>query len=272
MLSMRPSIRGWSWMTVCFLRASFCRRACMYLNLPKSMIRQTGGCASAATSTRSMSRWRARSSACWIGRIPSCSPSALTTRTSLTRMPSLIRMSFDWMARAPSGSGAGSAGAAHGEGGGTAGDLGAELGHDALHRHRAHVLARPSAQARGAALGLPLPHDQHVGDLANLGVADAIAQLLVAVVELGADARGPQRREHLATVLAVLLADREHPRLHRAEPGGEHPREVLGEDRHEPLVGAEDHAVNHHRALGLAVGVDVLALHALGRHREIDLD
>src|SRR3984893_18058143 len=267
-----PSLTSFTWIVVCFLRASFCRRACMYLNLPKSMIRQTGGWASAATSTRSMSRWRARSRACWIGRIPSCSPSALTTRTSLTRMPSLIRMSFDWMARAPSGSGAGSAGAAHGEGGGTARDLGGELGHDALHRHRAQVLARPSAQARGAALGLPLPHDQHVGHLAELGLADAIAQLLVAVVELGADARGPQRGEHLATVLAVLLADREHPRLHRGEPRRKHAREVLGKDRHEPLVGAEDRAVDHHRALGLAVGVDVLALHALGQHREVDLD
>src|SRR6266446_6181036 len=267
-----PSLTSFTWMIVCFLRASFCRRACMYLNLPKSMIRQTGGCASAATSTRSMSRWRARSSACWIGRIPSCSPSALTTRTSLTRMPSLIRMSFDWMARAPSGSGAGSAGAAHGEGGGTAGDLGAELGHDALHRHRAHVLARPSAQARGAALGLPLPHDQHVGDLANLGVADAIAQLLVAVVELGADACGPQGREHLAAVLAVLLADREDSRLHRGEPCRESAGKVFSEDRHEPLVGAEDRPVDHHRPLGLPVRVDVLALHAFGQHREVHLD
>src|SRR5512144_1945640 len=200
----------------------------MYLNLPKSMIRQTGGCASAATS---ISRWRARSRACWIGRIPSCSTSADTTRSSLTRMPSLIRMSFDWMARAPSVSGAGSAGAAHGEGGGTACDLGDELGHDVLHRHRAQVLARPSAQARGAALGLPLPHDQHVGHLAELGVANAVAQLLVAVVELGADPRGPQRREHLAAVLAVLLADRQHPRLNRRQPCRKSAGKVLSEER-----------------------------------------
>src|SRR6476646_5389376 len=266
-----PSLTSFTWMIVCFLRASFCRRACMYLNLPKSMIRQTGGCASAATSTRSMSRWRARSSACWIGRIPSCSPSALTTRTSRTRMPSLIRMSFDWMARAPV-SGAGSAGVAHGEGGGTTSDLGGELGHDALHRHRAHVFARAPAHAGRAALGLALSHHQHVRHLSDLGVADAIAQLLVAVVELGADPRRPERGEHLATVLAVLLADRQHARLDRREPGRERAREVLGQDRHEPLVGAEDRAVDHHRALGLAVGVDVLALHPLGQHREIDLD
>jgi len=37
---------------VCFLRASFSRRACVYLYLPKSMMRHTGGLASGATSTR----------------------------------------------------------------------------------------------------------------------------------------------------------------------------------------------------------------------------
>ena len=97
-----PSFTSFTWMIVCFLRASFCRRACMYLYLPKSMIRHTGGTASAATSTRSISRCRASSSACAMGRIPSCSPSALTTRTSRTRMPSLIRMSLDCMGVAPS--------------------------------------------------------------------------------------------------------------------------------------------------------------------------
>ncbi len=61
----------------------------------------TGGAASAATSTRSMSRCFARSSAWAMGRIPSCSPSALTTRTSRTRMPSLTRMSLGCIAVTP---------------------------------------------------------------------------------------------------------------------------------------------------------------------------
>src|SRR5256886_696977 len=89
-----PIFTSLTWIVVCFLRASLRRRACVYLYLPKSMIRQTGGWASGATSTRSNSRWRAVSSACWIGMIPSCSPSALTTRTSRTRIPSLIRISL----------------------------------------------------------------------------------------------------------------------------------------------------------------------------------
>ncbi len=78
---------------VCFFRASFSRRACVYLYLPKSMMRHTGGCASGATSTRSSSCCFAVSSACWVGRMPSCAPSALTTRTSRTRMASLMRIS-----------------------------------------------------------------------------------------------------------------------------------------------------------------------------------
>src|SRR5262245_49757354 len=268
---MGPSLPSFTWIVVCFFRASFCHRACLYFYLPNAMIRHTGGCAAAATSLRSMSRWRASSSAWAMGRIPSCSPSALTTRTSLTRMPSLIRMSFDWMARAPSVRGR-LAGAAHGEGGGTASDLGDELADDALHRHRAQVLAPAAAQARGARQGLALAHHQRVRHLADLGIADAVAELLVAVVQLGADPRGAERREHLAAVLGVLLADRQDARLHRGEPRREHPGEMPGEDRAVALVGAEDRAVDDHRPLGLAVRVDVLALHALGQHREIHLD
>src|SRR3972149_5638793 len=38
-----PSLTSLTTMVVCFFRASFCRRACVYLYLPKSMIRHTGG-------------------------------------------------------------------------------------------------------------------------------------------------------------------------------------------------------------------------------------
>src|SRR5438876_1173009 len=92
-----PILTSLTRIVVCFLRASFSRRACVYLYLPKSMMRHTGGCASGATSTRSSSCCRAVSSACWMGMTPSCAPSAPTTRTSRTRIPSLIRISFAWL-------------------------------------------------------------------------------------------------------------------------------------------------------------------------------
>src|SRR5574337_1877745 len=55
------------------------------------MIRQTGGLASGATSTRSSESFWAVSRASCIGRIPSCAPSGLITRTSLIRIRSFTR-------------------------------------------------------------------------------------------------------------------------------------------------------------------------------------
>src|SRR5574337_1833695 len=55
------------------------------------MIRQTGGLASGATSTRSSDSFWAVSRASWIGRIPSCAPSGLITLTSLIRIRSFTR-------------------------------------------------------------------------------------------------------------------------------------------------------------------------------------
>src|SRR5580698_2062076 len=58
------------------------------------MIRQTGGLAMGATSTRSRSSVRAIVSASGSGFMPSCWPSGSTSRTSRARMRSLIRCSL----------------------------------------------------------------------------------------------------------------------------------------------------------------------------------
>src|SRR5215469_16200812 len=267
-----PSFTSFTWITVCFLRASFCRRACRYLYLPKSMIRQTGGTASPATSTRSMSRCFARSRAWAMGRMPSCSPSALTTRTSRTRMPSLIRISFDAIAVAPWRCGPRSGGATHGEGGGPAGDLGGQLGEDVVDGHRAQVLARARAQTRRAVLRFTLSNHEHVRHLLELGLADAVAELLVAVVQLHPDPRGAEALEHAARVLGVLETDGQDPRLHGRQPRRKRPREVLGEDRDEALVRAEDRTMDDYWPLRLPVGVDVGQVETLREHREVHLD
>src|SRR6059036_1863966 len=162
--------------------------------------------------------------------MPSCSPLALTTRTSRTRMPSLIRMSLAWLigvllvsrdARrssrcrpsrgwGPAGRGAclsksvrpdGRSRATHGEAGVARGDLAGEVGEDAIDRHGAEVVPGAVAEAHGAVLGLARGDHQHVRHLADLRVADPIAELLVAVVELGAQARAAQARVHRAGVL-----------------------------------------------------------------------
>src|SRR5499425_378129 len=265
-----PSLTSFTWIVVCFLRASFWRRACMYLYFPKSMIRHTGGTASAATSTRSMSPCRASSNACAMGRIPSCSPSALTTRTSRTRIPSLIRISLDCMGVSLS-CGSRSARAAHGESGGAGADLAHEVVHDLVDGKHDRLIASPLAEARRSLLRLTLADHEHVRHLVHLRLANPIAELLVAVVEVDASPRCPQPRVHAFRVLAVLLADGQHARLHGGKPRGERPREVLGDDGHEALVGPEDGAVDHHRALGLTVGVDVLAVEPVGQV-QVDLD
>src|SRR5215831_14979333 len=229
-----PSLTSFTWIVVCFLRASFWRRACMYLYFPKSMIRHTGG------------------SACAMGRIPSCSPSALTTRTSRTRIPSLIRISLDCMGVSLS-CGSRSARAAHGESGGAGADLAHEVVHDLVDGKHDRLIASPLAEARRSLLRLTLADHEHVRHLVHLRLANPIAELLVAVVEVGANPCRPQPRVHAFRVLAVFLADGQHARLHGGQPRGKRPREVLGDDGHEALVGAEDGAVDHHRALRLTV-------------------
>src|SRR5215472_2412702 len=224
-----PSLTSFTWMIVCFLRASFCRRACMYLYLPKSMIRHTGGTASAATSTRSISRCRASSSASAMGRIPSCSPSALTTRTSRTRMPSLIRMSLDCMGLAPS-CGRRSACAAHGESGGAAADLGHDVADDLIDGQHGRLIASARAEARRPLLRLALAHHQRVRHLVHLGLADPVAQLLVAVVEARADPRLAQAPVHARRIRDVFLAHGQDAGLHGGEPRREGAPEVLRDD------------------------------------------
>src|SRR5712692_10548664 len=169
-----PIFTSLTMIVVCFLRASFSRRACVYLYLPKSMMRQTGGLASGATSTRSSSWVRAVSSAVWMGMMPSCSPSALTTRTSRTRIPSLIRMSFAWLSGvAPRNEwGKGRSRPAYGQVGRAGRDLGGELGHDPVEGDGAAILAGARTQADRPLLGLAAADDQHVGHLPHLGVAD----------------------------------------------------------------------------------------------------
>src|SRR5579875_2125894 len=82
-----------------FRRDSLARCAVSYLNRLKSMILQTGGLASGATSTRSRSIERAMDSASGSGLTPSCVPSESMRRTSRARMRSLIRWS-PWSAAA----------------------------------------------------------------------------------------------------------------------------------------------------------------------------
>src|SRR5437588_5143027 len=129
------------------------------------MMRQTGGTAVAATSTRSRLRCVAISSARAIG-TTSCVPSTSISRTSLARICWLMR---------------------------TLGvGIGLEIGHllvlgrrflgfgeyarnEIRERHRGELLATaPRARCDGSLRGLAIAEHQHVGRLLELGLADLV--------------------------------------------------------------------------------------------------
>src|SRR5438552_951957 len=127
--------------------------------------------------------------------------------------------------------------AAYGETGRTRADLAREVGQDAVEGDGPEVLAAPVPEADGPVLALPLAHDEHVRDLPELRLADPVAELLVAVVELRPQARSAELLPDGPSVRGVFLAHRQDTRLHRREPRRERARVMLGEHPDEPREG-----------------------------------
>ena len=69
----------------------------------------------------------------------------------------------------------------------------------------------------------------------------------------------------------VAVRDRQQADLHRCEPQRERAGKVLGDDADEALDRAEHDAVDHDRAVALAVRADVFEVKALG-HLHVELD
>src|SRR2546426_12107302 len=102
--------------------------------------------------------------------------------------------------------------AAYGETGRTRADLAREVGQDAVGGDGPEVLAAPVPEADGPVLALPLADDEHVRDLPELRLADPVAELLVAVVELRPQARSAELLPDGPSVRGVLLAHRSEER------------------------------------------------------------
>src|SRR5262245_28107241 len=141
------------------------------MNFPKFMIRQTGGLAVGAISTRSRLASLAFWSASAIWTIPSASPASPIRRTSFHRICSLTRMLFlsilhlrqllpPLRGRPP------------GE------------HQKILDRPSARIAAVAEANRDRAGRGFLLAHDQHRRSLLKLSLADARAELLVLLVHL----------------------------------------------------------------------------------------
>ena len=137
----------------------------------------------------------------------------------------------------------------------------------------AHLNGLVGAIANGdvAGLDLLLAQDEHVGHAVDAaGLADLVADLLVAVVADHADASLLQLGAHLVGVVTALLGNRKRLDLHGGQPGGELARKVLNQNADEALDGAKTYAVQHDGALLGAVGVHVLQV-KVERHLEVEL-
>src|SRR5262245_20754174 len=151
------------------------------MNFPKFLIRQTGGLAVGAISTRSrlasLAFWRASA----IATIPSASPASPIRRTSFHRICSLTRMHFlailhlHGLQLPPS-----------------LRDRRRGERQKLLDRERARVAAVAQADGDRPRRGFLLADDQHRRRLLKLRPADARAELLVLLVGLHPQARGLQ--------------------------------------------------------------------------------
>src|SRR6187200_1370772 len=152
------------------------------MNLPKFMIRQTGGVAVGAISTRSSAASRAFWRASCMATTPRGSPSAPIRRTSFHRICSLTRMFFlsifhlrnQFLTALRHGHPCGSG--------------------EFEERHGSAFGAVAQADRDGARRGLLLADDEHRGDLLQLRAPDPGAELFVAIVRLDAQALGGERR------------------------------------------------------------------------------
>src|SRR5215471_6001364 len=222
------------------------------MNFPKFMIRQTGGWAVGAISTRSCPASRALTSASDMATTPSASPSAPIRRTSFHRICSLMRMFFLSIFHlrrqftAPNG-------------------RRLRGGRDErVQGHRAGVSAVAQAHGGRSRRGLLLADDEHAGRLRELGPADTRAELLVAVVTLDAQPRRAQPVRRGVGGVGEAVRDRKHDGLDRSDPEREVAGRVLDQDPDEALERAEDRPVHDDRPVLAPVLADIAQVEALG--------
>lgn len=110
----------------------------------------------------------------------------------------------------------------------------------------AHLNGLVGAIADGdvAGLDLLLAQDEHVGHAVDAaGLANLVADLLVAIVADHANAGLLQLGADLVGVVAALLRDGKRLDLHGSQPRGELARKVLNQNTDEALDGAKAYAV-----------------------------
>src|SRR3990172_3135134 len=125
------------------------------------------------------------------------------------------------------------------------GDLGLQQRHKRVLRHDVLFLAGPADANRDSpGIRLTLADHREVRDFGHFAVAHLVVERLGALVEVRADAGGPQRAMQGARRIELPVGDGQHAHLFGRKPQRERTREVLDEDREEALERAADGAVN----------------------------
>src|SRR5882762_840052 len=130
---------------------------------------------------------------------------------------------------------------------------------------RAEVALALVADRDRSRLGLLGADDEHVGNLLELRVADLGLQLLVAVVEVRAEARGAQFAGNVSRVNGEFFAERQNFRLHGRQPHRKRAGVVLDQDAEKALDRAPQRAVDHQGAVPVAIFADIFETESAGQ-------
>src|ERR1039457_897695 len=272
-----------TWVIFCFFLLSCSFFFFSNVNLPKSMILQTGGSASSAIPTTSSPSARACAMADGGSTTPSWAPSEPISRTCWKRrMNSLMGEFFVGGMRGPPLKNArvisslGLGALVFRWRSGVPGER--AVVDRALHHSKQffdplilELAAVSDAEGDRARSLLLLTHDEEGGNFLELAMADLRAQLFALDVVRRAQPGLSQLSQNLLPVFVELLRDRNAPHLLGREPEREVAARVLDEDAEETLERAEDGAMEDHRAVFDAILRDVVQVEEL-RQVEVALD
>src|SRR5262249_15427997 len=120
---------------------------------------------------------------------------------------------------------------------------------DLLDGHDGQLFTAADARRDLALRALTITDHQHIGYFFELRLADLVAELFVAGVDLDAQASRAKLGRHAGAVRLLPLGERQHARLHRCQPERKRAGRVFQQDGEEPLDRAEERSMNHHRPL-----------------------
>ena len=137
--------------------------------------------------------------------------------------------------------------------------------------HDAQVFAAATANGHGAIFNFLIAHNQHERHFLHLGLTNLVTQLFIAQIGFSPQTFFSQLVPDLAGEIISPGSDGKDTHLLRAEPGGESPGEMFGQNADKTLDAAEDSAMKHDGPFFLAVVIHISQVKAL-RQSEVALN